>query len=828
MSNLGKDMTCRQTIKKRGGQSAGWDLQEILDRVEELCTGLDVDVPQLQRELIGGLPLTKTTQELDRLASRILAARIDAGKDYDRAAVRFLASDIGKTVPEKFSDAVLAASRQRDVKSSRLFSLLTEKFVRAVLENRGALDSMVVPERDYESSHFGLSTLANGYLLRATDGSLLETKQYMILRVSVALHLDELLDVQVISVEERGRVLERVQKVYDSMSASEVCHATPTLFNSGTRLGQLASCFLLTAEDDVGGMYSAVRNCALISKGAGGIGMSLTDVRCKGSRIHETNGEANGIIPYMKVLNAVRGHINQSGKRAGSIAVYIEPWHGEILSFLEARLSSTAEQRRAHDLFYGLWIPDLFMRRVKAKEDISLMCPAHCPGLTEAHGAEFDRLYEKYEKEGRYVRQIPSQTVWNAILKSQIETGMPYMLYKDAVNACNNQQALGTIKCSNLCTEICEVHSPSAYASCNLASVNLSAFVRGEWGDPEDGSEGAVGRVCDLEGLGRAANLLVGNLDRIIDTTSYPVSETQERNVTARPLGIGVQGLANALAKAKVPFDSPAARVINRVIFETIYFSAVEASWELAVEKGRSSVETPLTEKGDFHWEMWNRFQTGRGHPEYVCRPTIRAEKWEQLREKVKRDGVRNTLLLALMPTASTSQICGTNESVEPYTSNLYVRRTLAGEHTVVNPHLLEHLGDAWNEEMRDAVAASEGSVRGVPGIDGHTASIFATAWEVPKRCLIDMARERSPWVDQSQSLTYYVDDKSKLTTIHFYAWQSGLKTGSYYIRTRAAALAQKFTLDPTKHRTHALVPGPELAGPVCSRENPDCEACSG
>jgi len=664
-----------------------------------------------------------------------------------------------------------------------------------VMNNKDVLDSSIIYDRDFRYDYFGFKTLTRSYLMKL-NGLIAERPQQMLMRVAVGIHKND---------------IQSAIKTYNLMSEGWFTHATPTLFNSGTPKPQMSSCFLLTMkEDSISGIYDTLKSCAQISQSAGGIGLSIHDIRATGSYIKGTNGTSNGIVPMLRVFNDTARYVDQGGgKRKGSFAMYIEPWHADVFDFLDLKKNHGKEEARARDLFYALWIPDLFMKRVKDNGDWTLMCPHECPGLSDSHSAAFEELYTKYESEGKGRKTIKAQDLWFKILESQIETGTPYMLYKDAANAKSNQQNLGTIKSSNLCTEIIEYTAPDEVAVCNLASLALPKFVT------EEGT-------FDHNKLFEVTYQATINLNRIIDENYYPIEEAKNSNLRHRPIGLGVQGLADAFIMLGYPFESDEARALNREVFETIYYASMTASKDLAKVDGpyETFAGSPVS-KGQFQFDMWG------------VTPTDRWE-WNVLKDEVKQHGVRNSLLLAPMPTASTAQILGNNECFEPYTSNIYTRRVLSGEFIIVNKHLLKDLvkEGIWNKEMRQKIMAANGSIQNINEIPQRLKDLYKTAWEISQKAIIDQAADRGAYICQSQSLNIFMENANfgKLTSMHFYGWEKGLKTGMYYLRTKAATNAIKFTVDK------AVVAEPEAktveeqqAAIACSLDNPDsCEMCSG
>merc|ERR1719509_556069 len=685
--------------------------------------------------------------------------------------------------------------------------MIAEKYYKIIQANKEKLDAAIVYDRDFQYQYFGFKTLERSYLLRI-NGKTVERPQQMLMRVAVGIH---------------GEDIDGAIETYNLLSQKYFTHASPTLFNAATPKPQLSSCFLLTmASDSIEGIYDTLKQCALISKCAGGIGLNIHCIRSSGSYIAGTNGNSNGLLPMLRVFNNTARYVDQGGnKRPGAFAIYLEPWHADIFEFLDLRKNHGKEEQRARDLFYAMWIPDLFMKRVESDGMWSLMCPNECPNLHECWGEEFEALYEKYEKEGRFRKQVKAQALWYAVIESQIETGTPYMLYKDACNRKSNQQNLGTIKCSNLCTEIVEYSAPDEVAVCNLASIAVNAFV-----DKET-------KTFDFEGLKRVAKVATKNLNKIIEVNFYPVEEARNSNMRHRPIGIGIQGLADAYILMRFPFESEEACLLNKQIFETIYYGALEASCELAERDGAySTYQGSPVSKGQLQYDMWGVTPTD-------------LQDWAAIKAKIAKHGVRNSLLLAPMPTASTAQILGNNESVEAYTSNIYSGRVLSGEFQVVNQHLLRDLTelDVWDDEMKNKLIAANGSIQGLEGIPDDIKSLYKTVWEISQKTVLKMAADRGAFIDQSQSLNVHIAEPNfaKLSSMHFYGWQSGLKTGMYYLRTKAAASAIQFTVDKTKLKkaneteveeveidAKALAKKEyEEAVLICSRENKDdCLMC--
>merc|ERR1712165_698977 len=685
--------------------------------------------------------------------------------DYALLAARIAVSNLHKETKKRFSDVVTDLFSMTCPKTGKKIPMISEKHFKIIQDNKERLDSAIVYDRDFEYQYFGFKTLERSYLLKI-NGKVVERPQQMLMRVSVGIH---------------GEDIEAAVETYDLLSKKLFTHASPTLFNAATPRPQLSSCFLLTmASDSIEGIYDTLKQCALISKSAGGIGLNIHNIRASGTYIAGTNGNSNGLMPMLRVFNNTARYVDQGGnKRPGAFAIYLEPWHADVFDFLDLKKNHGKEEQRARDLFYALWIPDLFMKRVKSDGNWSLMCPDECPGLHEVWGDEFEALYEKYEKEGKYMKQVKAQDVWYAIIESQIETGTPYMLYKDSCNRKSNQQNLGTIKCSNLCTEIVEYSAPDEVAVCNLASIAVNAFV-----DKEK-------RTYDFEQLKRVAKVATKNLNKIIEVNFYPVEEARNSNMRHRPIGIGIQGLADAYILMRLPFESEEACLLNKQIFETIYYGALEASCELAEKFGPyETYEGSPVSKGILQYDMWNVTPTD-------------LHDWTALKARISQHGVRNSLLLAPMPTASTAQILGNNEGIEAYTSNIYSRRVLSGEFQVVNQHLLRDLTelDLWDDEMKNQIISRNGSIQGIDEIPDDIKALYKTVWEVSQKTILKMAADRGAFIDQSQSLNIHVAEPNygKLTSMHFYGWKLGLKTGMYYLRTKAAAAAIQFTVDKTK-----------------------------
>ena len=752
-------------VLKRDGHRESVKFDKITARIEKLCYGLDpkfVNPVEVAMKVINGLYDGVSTIELDNLAAEIAASLTTRHPDFAKLAARIAVSNLHKVTSKSFSNTMKRLYTYVDPKTGQNAPLISKETWKVIHENAAELDEAVLYDRDFSYDFFGFKTLERSYLMKI-DGKVVERPQHLLMRVSIGIH---------------GEDIPAALETYHLMSEKWFTHATPTLFNAGTPKPQLSSCFLLTMKDDsIDGIYDTLKQTAKISQSAGGIGLSIHNVRAKGSYIKGTGGNSNGIVPMLRNFDMTARYVDQGGgKRKGSFAIYLEPWHADVFDFLELKKNHGKEEMRARDLFYAMWIPDLFMKRIEDNEMWSLFCPNEAPGLADCWGEDFERLYEKYEKEGKYRKQIKAQDLWFEILEAQIETGTPYMLYKDAANRKSNQKHLGTIKSSNLCTEIIEYTSPDEVAVCNLASIALPKFVT------EDGK-------FDHQKLYEITKVITLNLNKVIDVNYYPVIEAKNSNMRHRPIGIGVQGLADAFILLRMPFDSPEARGLNTDIHETIYFAAMEASMELAKKDGpyESFKGSPIS-KGIFQFDMWG------------VTPTSGRWDWVKLKQEVKQNGARNSLLLAPMPTASTSQILGNNECFEPYTSNVYTRRTLSGEFIIANKHLMKDLISLglWSETMRQKLISTNGSVQSIPEIPQNIKDIYKTVWEISQKSIIDMSADRGAYICQSQSLNIHLTDPNfgKLTSMHFYAWKKGLKTGMYYLRSTAAADAIKFTLD--------------------------------
>jgi ribonucleoside-diphosphate reductase alpha chain len=784
-------------VVKRNEKKESVKFDKITARIEKLCYGLDrrfVNSIDVAKKVIEGLYDGVSTTELDNLAAETAASLTVKHPDYALLASRIAVSNLHKNTTKSFSATMKLLYECRDARSGKTAPLLAQDVWDIISSNAELLDSTIIYDRDYGFDYFGFKTLEKSYLLKV-GGKPVERPQHMYMRVAIGIHKTD---------------IESAIRTYHLMSERWFTHATPTLFNAGTPKAQMSSCFLLTMkEDSIDGIYDTLKQTARISQSAGGIGLAIHNIRATGSYIGGTNGTSNGLIPMLRVFNDTARYVDQGGgKRKGAFAIYLEPWHADVFAFLDLRKNHGKEELRARDLFYALWMPDLFMHRVEANGNWSLFCPNEAPGLSDCWGEEFEKLYTRYETEGRARRIVRAQDLWFAILDAQIETGTPYLLYKDAANRKSNQQNLGTIKSSNLCTEIIEYTSPDEVAVCNLASLALPRFV--------------IHGVFDHKKLYEVAYEVTRNLNKIIDNNYYPVPEARNSNMRHRPIGLGVQGLADAFILLRLAFESPEAKQLNKDIFETIYFAAMTASKDLAKTEGPySTFAGSPASRGIFQFDMWN------------VEPGLRWD-WYRLKDEVMKTGLRNSLLVAPMPTASTSQILGNNECFEPYTSNIYVRRVLSGEFVVVNKHLLKDLVelDLWNDDMKNRIIGNNGSIQQIDEIPAAIKEIYKTVWEIRQRNIIDMAADRGAFICQSQSLNLFVETPSagRLTSMHFHAWKSGLKTGMYYLRTQAASQAVQFTvekqggkmMEPLLHAQDAV----SSEGPSCSMEE-GCVTCS-
>jgi ribonucleoside-diphosphate reductase alpha chain len=787
-------------VVKRDGRKELVQFDKITARIKKMCYSLheNVDPVRIAMRVIEGVYDGVTTTELDNLAAEVAATNAVSHPDYANLASRIAVSNLHKSTKKSFAETMCDLYNYVDPITGDPASLIAEDVHEIIQANGDFLDSNIIYDRDFNYDYFGFKTLERSYLMKI-KGEIAERPQHMLMRVSVGIHKED---------------LDSVIETYNMLSEGWFTHATPTLFNAGTPKPQMSSCFLLTMkEDSISGIYDTLKQCAKISQSAGGIGLAMHNIRATGSYIKGTNGTSNGIVPMLRVFNDTARYVDQGGgRRKGSFAMYLEPWHADVFDFLEMRKNHGKEEQRARDLFYALWIPDLFMKRVEEDGDWTLMCPNECPGLPETHSKEFEKLYVKYEKEGKGRKTIKAQELWFKILESQTETGTPYMLFKDAANAKSNQKNLGTIRSSNLCTEIIEYTAPDEVAVCNLASVAIPKFVK------EDGT-------FDHDKLFAITYQVTKNLNKIIDRNYYPVIEARNSNMRHRPIGIGIQGLADAFIMMRYAFDCDEARQLNKDIFETLYYAACTASKDLAIEEGAyETFKGSPASKGILQFDMWN------------VKPTDRWE-WDVLKAEIKKHGMRNSLLIAPMPTASTAQILGNNECFEPYTSNIYTRRVLSGEFIVVNKHLLRDLTKLglWDVEMKNRLIAANGSVQNIKEIPDNLKLLYRTSWEISQRSILDMAADRGAFICQSQSLNIFMENvtNSKLTSMHFHAWKSGLKTGMYYLRTKAAADAIKFTIEKKYQDETKEGKAPELteeeALAMCSIDNgDDCEMCSG
>ena len=759
--NLNENME----VIKRNGIRQDVSFDKITARVKKLCYGLDpeyINHIEISRKVINGLYDGVTTSELDNLAAETAASLATEHPDYAVLAARIAVSNLHKNTNKSFSETMRDLYDYIDPKTGDKAGLISDMHIKIIEDNAAALDAAIIYDRDYSFDYFGFKTLERSYLLRM-NGKVVERPQHLLMRASIGIH---------------GEDIDSAIETYNLMSEKWFIHATPTLFNAATPKPQLSSCFLLSMTDDsISGIFETLSRCAKISQSAGGIGLSIHNIRAQGSYIKGTGGTSNGIIPMLRVYNDTARYVDQGGgKRKGAFAVYLEPWHADIFEFLDLKKNHGKEEMRARDLFYAMWISDLFMERVESDGDWSLFCPNEAPGLYDTYGDEFKALYTKYEDQGIARKTVKARDLWGAIMESQIETGTPYILYKDAANEKSNQKNLGTIRSSNLCTEIMEYTSADEVAVCNLASISLGKFV-----DTEK-------KTYDFQRLYDVTRIVTRNLNKVIDVNYYPVEEARNSNMRHRPIGIGVQGLADAFIGMRMPFDSPEAIQLNKDIFETIYFAALTESNAIAEKDGAyKTFKGSPASKGELQFDMWG------------VKPSDRWD-WAGLKKKIKAKGIRNSLLLAPMPTASTSQILGNNECFEPYTSNIYSRRTLSGEYVVVNKHLLKDLIEMglWNNEMKQRLMAANGSIQNIDNIPQNIKDLYKTVWEIKQKVIIDMAADRGAFICQSQSLNLFVENPNlaKLSSMHFYGWKKGLKTGMYYLRSKAAVDPIKFTLD--------------------------------
>jgi len=775
-------------VIKRDGSKEPLKFDKISNRVRKMTYGLNndfIDVLEISQKVIAGIFDGITTEALDNLAAETAASLIPKHPDYSLLASRIAVSRLHKTTKKKFSETIQDLYNYIDPETGKPASLINDQTYKVVMDNKDIFDSAVIHDRDFNFEYFGFKTLEKSYLLKLY-GQVAESPQHMYMRVAVGIWGDD---------------IKNALKTYELLSTHMMTHATPTLFNAGTRKPQLSSCFLLTTSDDsISGIYKTLSDVATISQNAGGIGLAIHNIRSTGSYIRGTNGTSNGIIPMLKVFNETARYVDQGGgKRKGSFAIYLEPWHADVEDFLELRKNTGKEERRARDLFLALWIPDLFMERVEKDLNWSLFSPSEVPGLHEVYGQKFVDLYTKAESEGKARRTIKARDLWAKILESQIETGTPYILFKDAANRKSNQQNLGTIKSSNLCTEIIEYTDKDEQAVCNLASIPVNKFLKSK----DNRTSKIVRGKCEVDHdlLYSVSYQTAVNLNRVIDVNYYPTPETEKSNMRHRPIGIGIQGLADLYATMGIPFTSEEARRVNSEVFETIYFAAMTASKDLAIEQGAYETfkGSPLSE-GKFQFNLWNTEDhelSGRWD-------------WSDLRSEVMKHGVRNSLLLAPMPTASTAQIMGNNEAFEPFTSNIYTRRTLSGEYILVNKHLVRDLIalELWNEDMKNMIILGKGSVQHIPSIPDDIKEVYKTVWEIKQKDLIEMSADRGKFICQSQSLNLFIEgvNAAKLTAAHFHSWRLGLKTGMYYLRTKSAADALTgLGIDMSKYKSSEI-----------------------
>ncbi|CAG9785562.1 unnamed protein product [Diatraea saccharalis] len=775
-------------------------IDKITSRIKKLCYGLNmdfVDPVSITLKVISGIYSGVTTVELDNLAAETAATMTTDHPDYAVLAARLAISNLHKETKKHFSEVMTNLYNIVNPHTKKRAPMISDTHYNIIMKNKERLDSAIVYDRDFKYNYFGFKTLERSYLLKINN-KVAERPQHMLMRVSIGIH---------------GEDIDAAINTYNLLSEKYFTHASPTLFSAATPRPQLSSCFLVAMKDDsIEGIYDTLKQCALISKSAGGIGVHVHCIRAKGSYIAGTNGVSNGIVPMLRVYNNTARYVDQGGnKRPGAFAVYLEPWHADIFEFLDLKKNTGKEEVRARELFYALWIPDLFMKRVEKNEDWSLMCPHDCPGLADCWGDEFEKLYEQYESEKRFVKQVRAQILWKAIIEAQVETGTPYMLYKDACNSKSNQKNLGTIKCSNLCTEIVEYTSADEVAVCNLASIALNMFIN------ED-------KTYNFDKLKEVTKIITQNLNKIIDVNFYPIPEARKSNMRHRPIGIGVQGLADTFVMMRIAYESEAAIKLNQQIFETIYYGALEASCELAEKYGvYETYDGCPASQGILQYDMWNKTPTDLWD-------------WSALKSKIAKHGLRNSLLLAPMPTASTAQILGNNESFEPFTSNIYQRRVLSGEFQVVNHHLLRDLteADLWDDDMKNLIIHNNGSIQNIDAIPKEIRDLYKTVWEVSVKTTIQMAADRGAFIDQSQSFNIHVAEPNygKLTSIHFYAWKMGLKTGMYYLRTKPAANAIQFTVDKSKVKGkitngNSDTDDTNMAAITCSLQNKDaCFSC--
>ena len=860
-NNLPMESSNWNVVKRDGSQEAV-SFDKVLRRLNKLAHSPDgkklkVDVMELAQRVISSIYDGVETWQLDQEASQSCVSKITEHPDYGLLASRISVSNNHKITSPSFSEVTQMLWNNKDVNGVHT-PLINQKYYDFVMDNKEKINSVIDYERDYKFDYFGFKTLERAYLMKV-GGKLVERPQHMFMRVALSIHKDDL----------REGI-----KCYKHLADGYYIHATPTLFNMGTKREQASSCFLLNIDaDSIDGIYKTIGDCAKISKFAGGIGVSVHKIRAKNSKIRGTNGTTDGLVPMLKVFNETARYVNQAGKRKGSFAVYLEPWHADIIDFLHLRRNTGTETERARDLFYSLWVPDLFMKRVEEDGDWTLMCPDKCPNLHTTYGEEFEKLYTQYESEGRGNKVMKARALWNIVLDSQIETGTPYIGYKDAVNKKNNQKNLGVIQSSNLCHEIVEFTSPDEVAVCNLASIALPRYI-----ESVTGEDGTVKKQFNFSLLREMTKMITKNLNKIIDYNFYPVPEAERSNRRHRPIGIGVQGLADVFAMLRMPFDSMEARDINRKIFENIYFAAIESSMEIARKRKKfvqeyKRIHNQRVKNTDYKYsdeeqkrmeelesehfitqdELKLPGQYAGAYSSFIGSPIHEgqlqydmwgvepskemAEEWDRLKSDIKKHGVRNSLLTALMPTASTSQILSNNECFEPYTNNIYTRRTLAGTFTVINRHLINDLLELglWSKDMKDKIILANGSVQDIDEIPDNIKALYKTVWEIKQKALIDLSADRSPFICQTQSLNLFLKTPNykNLSAMHFYSWKKGLKTGIYYLRSQAKTSAQKFSVDISKTNTttrrdsKAGVQQQEEQPFVCNRDDPTCEACS-
>lgn len=772
-------------VLKRNGLYEPVSFDKITKRISNICNKLnitEIDPIVIAQKCVKGIYDGVKTSELDNLASETSAYLATENPDYSKLAAGIAVSNLHKETSDNFREVIEELYEYIDEKTKRHCKIISDKVYKIIKENETILNETINYERDYNYDYFGFKTLEKSYLLKV-NGKIVERPQHMLMRVSIGIHEDN---------------IEEAIKTYNYMSEKYFTHASPTLFNAGTLKPQMSSCFIVEMkEDSIEGIFDTLKVCAQISKSAGGIGLSIHNIRAKGSYISGTNGVSNGLIPMLRVYNSTARYVDQGGgKRPGAFAIYLEPWHSDIFEFLDLRKNTGAEENRTRDLFLGLWIPDLFMKRVKEDKDWSLMCPMMCEGLSETYGEEFEKLYEKYEEEGKYIKKIKAQELWFAIIEAQIETGTPYMLFKDACNEKSNQKNIGMIKSSNLCTEITLYTSKDEIAVCNLASIGLPMFIEGG--------------VFNHEKLKEVSKVITYNLNKVIDLNYYPVTEARISNMRHRPIGIGIQGLADVFMILRMPFESEEANKLNKEIMETIYYGALEASMELAMKDGPyETFKGSPASKGILQFDLWNKTPSDRWN-------------WKELKEKIKINGLRNSTLLSPMPTASTSQILGNTECFEPCTTNIYTRRVMSGEYIIVNKYLMNDLMklNLWNKNMKNKIMENKGSIQNIEEIPKDIKELYKTVWEMKMKSLIDMATERGPYIDQSQSLNLFMEKptQQKITSMHFYSWSKGLKTGMYYFRSRPSCDTIAFTVEKTLSEKE-----------ICSRDNKEaCVMCSG